>query len=345
MKISAVTVAMTLLGSLAAASPAAAQFDQFWAFGDSTIDTGWFRNKPLPPNPPLNTLAAASLADGGRIPDTPFGVGAAEVLAEHYGLTAKPADAPGGGTNFAASGAQVNAANINPNAPSVVSQISTYLTAHGGVADPNALYLFSAGGNDIKFANTLTGAARLQWVIQAASDAANAITKLVDAGVKNIVVSNGYFAGTTAPPANSLFNAYYNNLFADLSGTPIIKGDVQSLQATIFANPGAFGFTSISNVDGPGGTALINPNPSAIPNSWALYGTTALLRSPDAAQTSFWADDEHLAAAAQKLEGDFLYNAVSPSAVPGPVVGAGLPGLLMAFGGLLAWRRRKAAAA
>lgn len=44
-----------------------------------------------------------------------------------------------------------------------------------------------------------------------------------------------------------------------------------------------------------------------------------------------------------ELSGVFQLGTVS--AVPGPIVGAGLPGILMAFGGLITWRRRRMAAA
>jgi len=45
------------------------------------------------------------------------------------------------------------------------------------------------------------------------------------------------------------------------------------------------------------------------------------------------------------IAGQIDFVGVSPAAVPGPIVGAGLPGLVMALGGFVAWRRHRNQAA
>ena len=91
-KVTAGIAAVAITFCLAPIPVSATTFDNLFVFGDSTVDTGWFRYQPLPVNPTLNSLAAASLADGGRIPDTPYGLGAAQILGGYLGLTANPAD-------------------------------------------------------------------------------------------------------------------------------------------------------------------------------------------------------------------------------------------------------------
>ena len=64
------------------------------------------------------------------------------------------------------------------------------------------------------------------------------------------------------------------------------------------------------------GPPASNPNPRLISGSWSLYCTPALLRSPNAAQTSYWADDAHLSAGAQQIEADYEYSLiVAPSEI------------------------------
>ncbi len=306
--------------TLMATEAEAQSFNQFFGFGDSNIDSGYFLTHPYSNNNPVKQgYYNQSAAVGGGIPTTPGGPENSQLLASYFGLTAIPVGMPGG-TNYAASGADNNNTNTNPLAPSTVSQINTYLAGNGGAANPNALYLINSGGNDVGFAKTqvtagaFTGTQANAYMQQAATDLATSLTQLAKAGARYIIVSDG--VGGSPTPIGGRQALYVNTLYAALvaNGVHFIPADNQAMQQIVLNNASLFGFTSVANTNAPGGAACVNPNPALFPSSWALVCTT--LRTPNAAQTSYWADDQHLSAAGQKIEADYDYSLiVAPSEI------------------------------
>jgi len=339
------TFCVALLGLIS--QPVRAQsFNQFIGFGDSSIDSGWWAGAlAVPPrcdsvavpcttgNPLQDALIRNALANGGA--GAPVGVGFinSQILASYFGLTALPANQPGG-TNYAIGGALDNrnaangfAGNLNPNhnLPSTVQQIANYLSANGGRANPNGLYLISSGANDLGLALTiLPVAAQQPYMASQAAALSASVATLTSAGARYIVVPNVY-------AAVPLVTFYNQTLWSDLhaAGVPFIPADIKPMVDTVIANPTAFGFTAatvLPGVVGPStGSACVTP--IGAPATTSGWGSTcantttpsssfAYLRSANSEQTSFFSDNEHLSAAGQKIEADYFYSLiVAPSQI------------------------------
>lgn len=163
-----------------AASPAMADsaFDQTVFFGDSLTDSGYYN--PL--------LPAASRAVTGKFTTNPGWVWA-EYVGDHFGTNAAPNGNGQTGDNYAAGGARIQASSVSAlgAAPSVTSQVNTYLVANGGQANPNALYTVWGGANDLLAA--ATAPAQAQAIIGSAVTAqVGAVGALQAAGARYVMV-------------------------------------------------------------------------------------------------------------------------------------------------------------
>src|SRR5215471_11351214 len=326
-----------------------------------------------------NTVIGNAISLGGEVVGAPVGVGLmnTQVLAGFFNLTAQPVNQ--GGTNYAISGAMDaatpanastvgngNIGNLNQNKtlPSTVQQMTNYLSSQqqGGKANSQALYIISSGGNDVTYArdNIVGRTMQHAYLSFQASALAAAVANLQANGAQQIIV-NGLPGAV-----GTLASFYTSSLFAALTaaGVNYIAADVNAFVQQIELNPLKYGFTAQTVLPGMLGTgtgsACVWTPPSSGSGStlvsgwgqWCADTTTppsssnfqyAYLRTADAEQTSFWSDDEHFSAAGQMLEAEFDLSLLG---VPGPIAGAGLPGLILASGSLLGWwRRRKKRAA
>ena len=288
--------------------PALSQtYNQLVGFGDSTIDSGWYRNPATPPNSTnatFNADFAIAVTQGGGKATTNPGAMSSEALAGFFGLTAIPANQPGG-TNYATGDAMNSLPTTTGNTGAVptATQIANYLAANRGTANPNALYVISSGGND-----ALAAGATTTTVTTAANALVAAVVQLQNAGARYIIVPN--LPATIS--GNPLLQDYNNALWPGLAaaGINFVPADINSVLAAVKGNA-AFGFTAT----GPACT-----QPAGITSGWAtLCSTTSAvstLVSPDAAQTHLFADNIHLSAAGQRIVADYEYSLlVAPSMI------------------------------
>ena len=319
------------LSSALVASPVGAQsFNQAIIFGDSSVDSGYYRAFPDPGGgATYNSYWASAVAAGAGAPTTAPGLMNSQFLASYFGLTANPANQPGG-TNYATSGAKdvtVNTAATGGfgRAIPTVKQIANYLGANGGRANGNALYLISSGGNDISFALRQTGtgpfpANPTAYVLSAANGLAASIAGLQSAGARYIVVPDlTYSFPVGNRTAQQLKLTYSQTLWNGLAaaGVNFIPADLNSVLLAVVASPASFGFISVGT--GLGQTACTRP--AGLTTAWALLCSSnpaapSHLVSANAEQIYLFADDQHLTTAGQKIEADYYYGLiVAPSEI------------------------------
>ncbi len=247
-----------LTASLFVPIQAAAQFSQLVVFGDSLSDTGRLyaaTGGTVPPSPPYG--------DGfvGRFTN---GRGWADYVAEALGLGLSTSFALGG-TNFAIGGALTDRTNeftgdprcvVDPAVCSqgLLDQINTFLGTVGGAADPDALYIVWAGGNDFRAAPSSA------TIPSAVTNLVTAVGILAASGARTIVVPTQPPLGkipevlaignpVVSARLTALTAAFDGALTAALNanGLKVIRVDIFQLLWEITGNPSRFGFSNATD--------------------------------------------------------------------------------------------------
>jgi outer membrane lipase/esterase len=313
------------LGLFVSGSANAQSFSNIFFFGDSRTDSGFYLYRPLQPGNPAFGLAPPGTGTWTTNP----GRGWAPVFGQKFGIAVTPADAPTGGNNYAAGGARI-VADFG-NTWSSDTQIKTYLASTGGVADPNALYVFWNAINDLKVTTTAFGGnpgnivdpPNVAALNKLAGQAIGQVKSLAAAGARYILVPNiNTFSPAATAASGSVFNpvAYASRAMYDqtvwnglaASGIKFIPADPAAMQSYVILNPAQFGITNV-NINTPACGATVNSYQCG-PANYVV---------PNADKTYFWADGPaapdgggHVTSAVNQIVADYFYSIiVAPSEI------------------------------
>jgi phospholipase/lecithinase/hemolysin len=326
-------IVLTILTSLTQTATAA-----IWVFGDSNVDTGWYKIPQYSGDADFDAFLADPTLNVGKPTNNP-GPMAVEVLAALIQTTAIPANQ--GGTNFATSGAK----NFNKNdagfthAVPTWTQLDTYrhpfsLGPNHTACRPggfifcsrsrpgaNDIFLINSGGNDVGFAvNNLSEPDRTNYLELQARLLAQAISFLPPFGARQIIVANqqeGSGQNQDIKTARHNYNvALRSALDYYMKGAVYAWADINSVREDIKADQAAGGTKfNILKVDTMlQDVACLKPDMNMYPNlqtAWALVcaanSTVSGLNPQVMAQQTLFADDQHWASGAQRVLASYYY--------------------------------------
>ncbi len=239
--VSVTIVSLLLVSTTTFATP----ISNLFVFGDSLSDPG-----------ALNSLAPAACRPAPYA-DCRFTNGPvwAELVAAELGVSGNSAYA--GGTNYAIGGQTSSSLLFDP---VFGGQLPAFNSITGGVADPDALFVIWAGGNDL-----------LQGLdpLAAVDNIITTILALQVAGANDFLIPNLPVANLWAVTFNAALASGLNNLGGGLNITQL---DVFGKFFEISMNPAEFGFTNISDpcfdISDPA-----NPTLCADPDEYLFWDT------------------------------------------------------------------------
>jgi outer membrane lipase/esterase len=300
-----------------------AAFNQYVGFGDSTLDSGYFRFHTTG-SASMDQGVAAAVAQGATGGWSGPGLMNSTILAGKFGLSGLAIG--GGGFNNANGGAFTEPLRASADLPylsgvgapanvSTIHQIQNYLLSMGGAVNPGALYVVKTGDNDTTFVR-LMQSLNPNWLAQnpnflhnISTDLAVSVAALQAAGARKILVPNSYnyaenvgVGGALLPGASTELYVrsymYMQDHWATMTavGVRFIPADIDALTKFIVRNPLLFGFTPASVM--PANTLAPTISPMMV--SWADV-------TPAQIQSSLFIGQNgvHFTQAGQQIEADY----------------------------------------
>lgn len=239
----------------------AGPFSSLVIFGDSLSDTGNLINsgvtRPFPFSGPY---------DGGRFSNGPLWI---EGVAAGLGLAGQAATYTSGGNNYAYAGSQTGAMPPaqQDQIPGLLVQSQSIWGSSHLAADPNALYVVVAGGNDMRAARSLFGSSSIEDEANREAAAEDAIANLkltinylAGRGARNFLVASvpdlGYTSeaillglSAASSDATDKFNALMPSVvdFGTGLGLSMNFLDLAALNDDILTNPAKYGVTNTTS--------------------------------------------------------------------------------------------------